>query len=152
MSIINIPCVMTATLFIEHYLHFLPLNVALRTFGPNGGNMYRFWSKRHSLPCVQSLLVFRRMLNSFIALLIAASRRSTARPAARSQRPPLCHPWTETPFLSLTHTAHHSFLIRGGGGGEGRVEQTSRWPAPSKQEGLLGPDNLGLPHPAANNR
>lgn len=27
---------------------------------------------------------------------------------------------TETPFLSLTHTAHHSYLIRGGDGGGGR--------------------------------
>lgn len=53
-------------------------------------------------------------------------------------RDPLCIPQTETPFPSLNHTAQHSFLIRGGGGG--RVEYTSCccWPAPSKQEDLLG--------------
>lgn len=40
-----------------------------------------------------------------------------------SHRDPLCIPRTETPFLSLTHRDHHSFLIRGGGGG--RVAYTA---------------------------
>lgn len=62
-----------------------------------------------------------------------------------SHRESLCIPWTETPFLPLTHTARHSFLIRGGE----RVEYTSCccWPASSKQEDLLGLITLASPFP-----
>lgn len=56
-------------------------------------------------------------------------------------------PQTENPFLSLTHTDHHSYLIRGGG--RWRKGSTHYrcccWSAPSKQEDLLGLITLASP-------
>lgn len=100
---------------------------------------------------------FQRMLNSFSALLITTSGLSTSVHGVSSRsvtealsvspgQRPHSRPWPTT--------AHHSFLIRGGGGG--RVEYTSCccWPAPSKQEDLLGLITLAspFPPPPANNK
>lgn len=134
--------------FIEYYSHFFlswmwPWGHSDQTESP-----YNLYRQRSIHCCVHSDLFLFSTLQSFIALLIVTSGLSTAVCGVSSSSVTetlSVSPRTETPFLSLTHTARHSFLIRGGG----RVEYTSCccWPAPSKQEDLLGLITLASPFP-----
>lgn len=57
--------------------------------------------------------------NLFLSLNAAQIYYPLYRDLGAIDRDLVCIPQTENPFLSLTHTDHHSYLIRGGGGGRG---------------------------------
>lgn len=99
-----------------------------------------FQSKRRLLPPVHSdlfLSVTAAQLYCSLDCNLGAVYNSLWRVQQLSHIDPLCiPPDRDPPFAPLTHTAHHSFLIRLRGGR--RVAFTAAGPTPPKQEDLFG--------------